>query len=182
MRNRNQTVTGNAEPFTGVRSATHSDIDAATESGTLEHVETPTTFAARLALAMDLRGIGRRELEIGASLSRGYVSRMIAGTRVPRVGGSALVRIAKFLRVRWRWLGVGAGPMEKFVASGVKQRASAAEIAIAYNRSMVSDEAVAVLRAEAEEWGAEREWGPPQWGRRLLEIQAELTAVHLSHE
>ena len=72
--------------------------------------------------------------------------------------------------------------MEKFVASGVKQRASAAEIAIAYNRAKVSDEAVVALRDEAEECGAERDWSPPQWGRRLLEIQAELTAVHLLHE
>jgi transcriptional regulator with XRE-family HTH domain len=131
---------------------------------------------------MDQRGIGRRELELGADLSRGYVSRMLAGTRVPRVGGAALTQIAKFLRVRWRWLGVGAGSMEQFVASGVKQRASAAEIAIAYNRAMVSDEAVVALRAEAVEWGAERDWSPPQWGRRLLEIQASLATANLVNE
>lgn len=68
----------------------------------------------RITYARELRGMTKQQLEEAASLSRGSLSRMEAGGRGIRTGGSAQVlqRISQALNVRLEWLVSGTEPIE----------------------------------------------------------------------
>jgi transcriptional regulator with XRE-family HTH domain len=72
----------------------------------------PEDFSERLALAIRLEGITQNKLEqVAGFAGRGYVSRLLKGSRGKRPSHDVATRLAKVLHVRVEWLANGEGPM-----------------------------------------------------------------------
>lgn len=69
-------------------------------------------LGARLALALEARGMSDGALQRAANLPKAYVGRLLRGER-PNIGFQTLNAIAKALDVTYTWLATGEGPMNR---------------------------------------------------------------------